>query len=295
MQVELTALSDQVWERTRGRLAGLTDEEYFWEPAPGAWSVRRRRDGIWREDWSPPVPKPSGEPVTTLAWRLWHLIDMYGEDRAPRWLGIPPRGLAVGCDSGDEPPHTANDAVRLLERAHERWDAHLALATDDVLAEQIGPVAPAHYAGRTRTAYVLHMLDEFVHHGAEIGLLRDLWHWTRADAEDDPIADAIVRGDLDLLQRMGGATAEHVTLAARYGRWDAVADLVERGVPVAVAGETPLHLAAGAGELAVVQALLAHGADASATDPTFHATPLGWARFLQQDTVAEHLERLSDA
>jgi hypothetical protein len=29
-------------EYSRARLEGLTDEEYLWEPAPGAWSVRRR-------------------------------------------------------------------------------------------------------------------------------------------------------------------------------------------------------------------------------------------------------------
>ena len=28
----------------RRRLDGLTDDEYFWEPAPGCWSVRRRDD-----------------------------------------------------------------------------------------------------------------------------------------------------------------------------------------------------------------------------------------------------------
>lgn len=28
----------------RERLNGLTDEEYFWEPVPGCWSVRRRSE-----------------------------------------------------------------------------------------------------------------------------------------------------------------------------------------------------------------------------------------------------------
>ena len=32
---ELVDLSDGVWRRTRTRLEGLGDEEYFWEPAPG--------------------------------------------------------------------------------------------------------------------------------------------------------------------------------------------------------------------------------------------------------------------
>jgi len=80
-KTEMVLLSDEVWERTRERLAGLTDEEYFWEPAPGCWSVRQRGDGRWAVDQAMPGPDPA--PLTTIAWRLWHLIDMYGENRAP--------------------------------------------------------------------------------------------------------------------------------------------------------------------------------------------------------------------
>ena len=48
-------------------------------------------------------------------------------------------------------------------------------------------------------------------------------------------------------------------------------------------------MAAGAGELAVVQLLLDHGADPEVKDPEFHATPLQWAEFLHHPAVAEHL------
>jgi hypothetical protein len=169
---ELQALSDHVWQRTRGRLAGLTDEEYFWEPAPRCMTIRRGDDGRWV--WDPPqwIPNP---PFTTIAWRLWHLIDMYGEDRAPKWLDLPPQGPAIGLDDPDgAPPATAAEALALLDRAHDRWDAHLALVDDDRLAVLIGPVA-GRWSDHTRAAYVLHMLDEYVHHGAEIATLRDLW------------------------------------------------------------------------------------------------------------------------
>ena len=80
------------------------------------------------------------------------------------------RGLLV------DPPATAAAALVLLASAHDRWGAHLALAGDEMLAEPIGPVAGP-WADASKAAYVLHMLDEFVHHGAEISLLRDLWHW----------------------------------------------------------------------------------------------------------------------
>lgn len=174
MKPELVALSDHVWARTRGRLEGLSDDEYLWEPAPVCWSIRQQPDGRWAADGLSATSEPARP--TTIAWRLWHLIDMYGEDRAPRWLDVPPQGPAVGLDdpSGAPPPITADEALATLERAHDRWDAHLALVTEEQLAQPIGPVGRS-YGGQARTAYVLHMLDEFIHHGAEIALLRDLW------------------------------------------------------------------------------------------------------------------------
>lgn len=245
MKAELTASSDEVWQRTRARIDGLTDDEYFWEPAPGCWTIRQRADGSWTADMTLPGPRP--EPFTTIAWRLWHLIDMYGEDRGPRYLGVAPQG----------PP--------------------------------IGPVGGP-YAARSRAAFVHHMLDEFVHHSAEVALFRDLWRWQHP-VVDDPLVERVIRGDDDVLDALAdrALTAELVDRAAAYGRWDLVVGLVERGAPIDTGARSPLHLAAGAGELAVVQALLAHGADPSATDPEYHATPREWAEYLRKTAVAASL------
>jgi hypothetical protein len=285
VQRELTDLSAEVWQRLRGRLDGLTDDEYFWEPAPGCWTVRARADGTWTADW--PLPRPEPEPFTTIAWRLWHLIDMYGENRAPRWLGVPPQGPAIGFDGDEEPPRGVADALTMLDRAHDRWEAHLALATDERLALPVGPVAGPEYADRSRADYVLHMLDEFIHHGAELSLLRDLWRWQHPlgpDARDERVR----RGDLSLLDEVEGAdlTAEVLELAAAYGRWELVLGFLARGAPVSTTGRTVLHSAAGAGEAAVVTALLERGADPTARDPEFHATPRQWAEFLRHPEVA---------
>ena len=284
----LVELSDGVWRRLRARVDGLTDDEYFWEPAPGCWSIRMRPDGTWRSDGA--LPRPDPEPFTTIAWRLWHLIDLYGENRAPEWLDVPPQGSAIGLDDPDgAPPSSANDAIDLLERAHDRWDAHLALVTEDQLAAPVGPVGGA-YAERSRAGYVLHMLDEYIHHGAEVALLRDLWRWQRPVA--DPLADALteraIRGDMtviDDLPRRRCARTDRRRQGARpplrrrlVSRWELVAALVEGGVSPQIAGRSPLHQAAIVGELGLVQLLVEHGADPSARDPQFHATPVEWAR-----------------
>lgn len=287
---ELKRLSDAVWERTRRRLDGLTDEEYRWEPAPGCWSIRTRRDGTWFHEWAPIVHP---DPFTTLAWRLWHLIDMYGEDRAPRWLDVPPQGEAVGLDAPDpSPPVTAAEALAQLDRAHARWDAHLALADDERLGAPIGAVGGEH-GGGTRAGYVLHMLDEFIHHGAEISMLRDLYRWQQPISAD-PLTERAVRGDDSLaadIDAVDSATASALlSTAASFGRWALVEELLDRGTVPAASGRTPAHTSAGAGELGVLRELVAAGADLGARDDDFDSTPLTWARFMQRDHVVAWLE-----
>lgn len=285
---DLAALSDEVWQRFRGRIEGLTDEEYHWEPVGGGWGVRARSDGTHRHDFAVPPPDPA--PFTTIAWRLWHVIDLYGENRAPEWLAVPPQGNPIGLDDPDgAPPATAAAAVALVERAHDRWDAHLGLVTDAALAEEVGPVG-GRFADRTRASYVLHMLDEFIHHGAEIAVLRDLWRWQHRPAADT-ITERVKRGDRTVIDELEAIEdgGELVDVAARYGRWELLAELVRSGSRVGTEGTTPLHRAAGAGELGAVQLLVERGADPGAKDPEFQATPLQWAQFFHHDAVVAWL------
>lgn len=71
---------DFLWEQLAGRLYGLTDDEYFWEPVASCWNLRPRGKAtsgspIGRGDWllDGQSPPPDPEPFTTIAWRLCHM------------------------------------------------------------------------------------------------------------------------------------------------------------------------------------------------------------------------------
>src|SRR5688500_9101295 len=86
------------WEQQlRPRLDGLTDDEYRWEPAAGAWNVRPRDEartamaagaGDLVIDFEHPEPSPA--PVTTIAWRLGHLLVGVLGARNATYFGGPP-------------------------------------------------------------------------------------------------------------------------------------------------------------------------------------------------------------
>ncbi len=100
----LLDLSDNVFAPTWRRLAGLTDTELLWEPAPNCWSVRERADGTVHVDWAPYIrggeltdpgfvrtTSTGGDafqppPFTNLAWRIWHLTEVYGRSQNERVL-----------------------------------------------------------------------------------------------------------------------------------------------------------------------------------------------------------------
>ena len=52
---------------------------------------------------------------------------------------------------------------------------------------------------------------------------------------------------------------------------------------------TPAHHAAAAGDVAALRLLVEHGADLTAVDPEYGATPLGWAEFFDQPAAADYL------
>ena len=102
---EIMEQLDFYWKVSlRPRLDGLTDDEYFWEPVPGCWSVRPAGDGSFSIDWAWPAPDPP--PFTTIAWRLAHIAGPVLGFRASNHFGDGSLKL-----ESIEWPGTATDAV----------------------------------------------------------------------------------------------------------------------------------------------------------------------------------------
>ena len=152
------------------RLEGLSDEELHWEPVDACMGVRA---GVMD-----PLPRAphhydgdaQPDPVTTIAWRLAHIAaEGLLNPRNPEWLGsgrVPP---AVGSI-----PMSASSMVAWVVDAVDWWCDLVGSLSDEHLAMPIGPVGGA-FGDAPRAGFVLHIGNDTTHHGAEVGLLRDLW------------------------------------------------------------------------------------------------------------------------
>ncbi len=155
----------------RPRLDGLTDDEYLWEPVPGCWSVRPDAHGrfVMDDQWPPPDPAP----FTTIAWRMMHIAVGLFAVRAEMFFDVP---------GGDPLPGTAADAITFLDDTYHRWHDQVSAldeaAIEAPLGERGGP-----YAAEPMGGLILHINRETMHHGGEIGVLRDLY---RAGTVDVP-------------------------------------------------------------------------------------------------------------
>ncbi|WP_051711872.1 DinB family protein [Spirillospora albida] len=166
----ITTVFDDVWTRTRDRLNGLTDDEYFWKPAPNGWTLRPDSTGRWHidgEGGGGPTPDPV--PVATIAWRMGHL-GLTFTDFGTRLF----HGRNITLDDVDF-FGTAAGGVEFLENAYRvHWREPLGAMPDERWPEPSGPAFFA-YADHPVLGTVLHVLDEFAHHAAELGVLRDLY------------------------------------------------------------------------------------------------------------------------
>ena len=166
---DIIGMSDYVSGRLSDRVTGLTDDEYAWEPVPNCRTVRPVGEGLFRSD-GPRLDEDDPREFTTLSWRLAHIIDLLTAERLVDWLGI--EGIPTWPDVGA--PGTAADALERLDLALRHWRSVLDATTERSLVVPLGPVA-GRYADATRRAFVLHILDELIHHGAEVAMMRDLY------------------------------------------------------------------------------------------------------------------------
>ena len=288
-------LADFAYRRLAKRLEGMTDEEYFWEPVDGCWTIRPNGDGTFSGDGG--LVFEATPPVTTIAWRLSHIVDCLTADRCATLLGIEPK---PGAHVPVLQAATATEAIAALASGFETWRGYVDAVDASTLWEPCGPMA-GFYAEYSRASFVLHIVDELIHHAAEIGVLRDLYR-AQNDARE-PLVAACLRGDADTVRAadpsaVAKTIADHPDLmleAAETGQWNALPLIAELGFPVdGTKSRTALHHAAGAGSLHAVRLLLDLGADVNKKDDTYHATPLGWAEYFQRTEVADYLRPLTE-
>ena len=111
------------------------------------------------------------EPVTTIAWRLAHLIDVFGPPDASHF-DVPPADPLAFRYSG-----TAEGALRQLDDGHDAWVSDVRYLGAAGLARPQGALSPPQFADAPMAKLILYTNLEVIHHGAEISLLRDLYLW----------------------------------------------------------------------------------------------------------------------
>jgi hypothetical protein len=169
-------------------LKGLTQEEFDWEPHPGAWGVRRREDcttpnpggaagseWVVDIDWAIAAAADRGEatePMTTIGWLLNHFGAAPGLNAELEIVGGPtvPTPDAYHRMWAYTVIPTVDDAVT---RFQEGWSAlrdALRTTTDEMLERDY----EGHPWKRGDLALSA-MLNEVSHHGTQICMLRDLF------------------------------------------------------------------------------------------------------------------------
>lgn len=164
----------------RDRLDGLDDDEFGWEPAPGMWSIRRRRDATTPDpigpgdhvlDFDRSLDPFAPGPLTTIAWRVGHLVSGF----AGRYEWTFGTRSVQPDDLVDFEPRADAMLTRLWAEI-DRWVEAIDTMTDEQLdvagfgqyPHGLDPELP--FIGIIRWTN-----REAIHHLAEIALMRDLY------------------------------------------------------------------------------------------------------------------------
>jgi hypothetical protein len=167
---------DRMFAQLLERLEGLTAREYLWEPVLGAWSVRAGDndvalvDGAGERDVDP-------APVTTIAWRLWHIAIDCLDDYTRRFHG----------DGADASAVWTLDPDEAIEIVRTKWTGYRDVVAGRDWWEELGD-SWGFWSRHSVADMAMHAGNELVHHGAEIALLRDLYR--ASSSGDRPMTNA---------------------------------------------------------------------------------------------------------
>jgi hypothetical protein len=163
-------------QRLRPRLDGLSDEEFFWQPVPGCWTISRRGEsqapisyGSGEFTWDYGPKSDDSEPMTTIAWRLGHVIECLASMNGSHFGGPQTSVETIAY------PGTAREALQQLDDSYAVWVSGVRSLGNAGLAQPQGAKSPAEFADAPVARLVLYTSVEVFHHGAEICLLRDLY------------------------------------------------------------------------------------------------------------------------
>ena len=231
-------------------------------PAPGAWL--RDQVGAALDDF----------------FRAPYLLWFVAED--PPRRGRLPANIAdlarliidAMRQNGDDVREPIDYALRLVSWSWIARESNVQIQLIDVLLD-----AGADPRGNPENALVngnVTAAEHLVERGAELTL-----------------PTALCLGRWDDVARLAPASNQTVrqfalVLASLNGRAEAVAQLLSLGVAVnepsseLYAHGTPLHHAVSSGSLATVKVLVAAGASVDREDALYHATPVGWAEYYEE-------------
>ena len=167
-------------------LNGLTQEEFDWEPHPGAWGIRRREtcttpdatgtegsEWVSDNDWAiAAADRDVIQPMTTIGWLLNHFGAAPGAVAELEIVGgstVPTPEVYEGMWGRTIMPK-ADDAVIRFRSGWSALDRALRASTDETLERNYD----GHPWKRGDLA-VTAMLNEVSHHGTQICMLRDLF------------------------------------------------------------------------------------------------------------------------
>ncbi|WP_034620687.1 DinB family protein [Cellulomonas sp. URHE0023] len=163
------------WFELRARLVTITQEEFAWEPVPGALSVRLRNESVaarrfgvgeWVVEW-PDGPDEPG--ARTVAWLVAHLTEVLTE-RYDWTFGGHRLHRPDLTYSGEVGP-----AIAALTAAADAWRSGISEMSDDDIFTVGLSQATSIDAQAPFAQLVLHVNRELIHHGSEICTLTDLY------------------------------------------------------------------------------------------------------------------------